>query len=383
MNDRIREVLTGLRQWCSARIPYILIAAALYALTFSNIALVLPLDMVQIIYAAIAIVCIAGIIVMPLPASFGLGIVSIIGTLLPMTVTVPNPLLTLFAVLGILGYSSRLWICLLMLAVESVGVVIIQVVWHYDTGMDMYGVINSLAMLGCAIFVGYALRWRKQVDLNRIDKMRLEHLQMRNRIAADIHDSTTANLTKISQIAQHNIHTGGCENHAWSDVNRLAVSTLRDIYKAIDLLSNEDSRQIMPSHGTFMEHLEDVTDTEDALLQNLGFRGKTEISGVAEGISVQQEDVLLSLMREIYRNIQRHGNPNGTYKVVITIGNGRLLIAQSNEIHPVNDWHIPHGRGIRLHNKQIELLGGKMQCWKKSRQWHLTVCVPLVSESES
>ena len=87
---------------------------------------------------------------MPLPASFGLGIVSIIGTLLPMTVTVPNPLLTLFAVLGILGYSSRLWICLLMLAVESVGVVIIQVAWHYDTGMDMYGVINSLAMLGCA-----------------------------------------------------------------------------------------------------------------------------------------------------------------------------------------------------------------------------------------
>ena len=355
MNDRIREVLTGLRQWCSARIPYILIAAALYALTFSNIALVLPLDMVQIIYAAIAIVCIAGIIVMPLPASFGLGIVSIIGTLLPMTETVPNPLLTLFAVLGILGYSSRLWICLLMLAVESVGVFIIQVAWHYDTGMDMYGVI----------------------------KMRLEHLQMRNRIAAGIHDSTTANLTKISQIAQHNIHTGGCENHAWSDVNRLAVSTLRDIYKVIDLLSNEDSKQIMPSHGTFMEHLEDVTDAEDALLQNLGFRGKTEISGVAEGISVQQEDVLLSLMREIYRNIQRHGNPNGTYKVVITIGNGRLLIAQSNEIHPVNDWHIPHGRGIRLHNKQIELLGGKMQCWKKSRQWHLTVCVPLVSESES
>ncbi|WP_033521885.1 sensor histidine kinase [Bifidobacterium merycicum] len=175
--------------------------------------------------------------------------------------------------------------------------------------------------------------------------MRLEHLQMRNRIAADIHDSTTANLTKISQIAQHNIHTGGCENHAWSDVNRLAVSTLRDIYKVIGLLSNEDSKQIMPSHGTFMEHLEDVTDTEDALLQNLGFRGKTEISGVAEGILVQQEDVLLSLMREIYRNIQRHGNPNGTYKVVITIGNGRLLIAQSNEIHPVNDWHIPHGRG--------------------------------------
>lgn len=382
MNDRIREGLTGLRHWFGARIPYILIVAALYALTFSNIALVLPLDIVQIIYAAIAIMCIAGIIVMPLPASFVLGIVSIVGTLLPMTVTVPNPLLTLFAVLGILGYSSRLWICLLMLAVESVGVIIIQVAWHYDTGMDMYGVINSLAMLGCAIFIGYAMRWRKQVDLDRIDRMRLEHLQMRNRIAIDIHDSTTANLTKISQIAQQNTRNG-CGSHAWSDVNRLAVSTLQDIYKVIDLLGNEDSKQIMPSHGTFMERLEDVADTEDTLLRNLGFRGKTEISGVAEGVSVRWEDVLLSLMREMYRNIQRHGNPSGTYKVVVTIGNGRLLVAQSNEIQPANDVHIPHGRGIRLYSKQIALLGGKMQCRKKNRQWHLTVCVPLLGEPES
>lgn len=118
-----------------------------------------------------------------------------------------------------------------------------------------------------------------------------------------------------------------------------------------------------------------------------GQRGHVSLE-IADGLDLQQkispevQEETLSLLTEIFANLQRHA-PSGddSYDLFVQIGPERILIRQTNDLSNPGTRPLPEaersGRGLGMHQAIVEKLGGTMRTRLQDGQWLIYVSLPV------
>lgn len=222
---------------------------------------------------------------------------------------------------------------------------------------------------------------------------RMAIMQRDNEIASRTHDTVTGGLSYIAFTAQQTMETldrNSDEYLAWSKIEATAQQTLDNVHAVIDILSSPSAGTTAHSSGQSTESPVDATTLETSLqsrltagddrLHDLGFRGSSIMSGDFTSTTKTTLDECASLIDELYTNIASHGAEHCYYRILITADNGRIVITQTNETGPAANANYARsfsGRGLGLHRKTIEHLGGELKASIENDQWMLQARLPM------
>lgn len=300
---------------------------------------------------------------------------SIIGSLITQTVS-PNPIVTAMVALIILGYlAPKLG---LLLGCLEIICVFANVALNYSAEFDIYGATNMCALTALCYFIGYALRWKDQAAKAAVLQSQLSHLQHTLTVATTIHDTTSSNLSNIMQIAQmHLLNKEDANKDDWELINAKATETLHGVHRVIALLDADQQSVKTEPRQSFMERLESCVKFEETTLHNAGFVGTTSITGVGNSSDPQRSKAILDILGEIYRNIERHANPNFPYKVSIRIDDSISIFASNICRQSKRSWLALHGKGLKLHTKRITLFGGYLKSYQNGNRWTTILQMPM------
>ncbi|OZG55577.1 hypothetical protein BTIS_1949 [Bifidobacterium tissieri] len=360
--------------WITRQFPYLSAALALLALAMVDAisrATWMPLG---IGYFGVFLMLDVVMACRPMIGSVSMMAFSIIGSLITQTVS-PNPIVTAMVALIILGYR-RPKLGLILGCMEIV-CPFINIALRYPVDFDLYSAVNMCALTALCYFIGYALRWKDQAAKAAVLKSQLGHLQHTLTVATALHDTTSSNLSNIMQVTQmHLINKEDASKDDWQLINVKATEALHGVHHVIALLDADKQSTEVEPRQSFMEQLESCVRFEETTLRNAGFTGTTFITGVGNPSSHQRGQAVLDALSEIYRNIERHANPDFFYKVSISIDNSISILA-SNTCRDKHLCSIPHGKGLKVHTKRIASLGGTFTSHKNGNQWNVILQMPL------
>lgn len=361
--------------WITRQFPYLSAALALLALAMVDAISRATWTPLGIGYFGVFLILDAVMACRPMIGSVSMMAFSIIGSLITQTVS-PNPIVTAMVALIILGYlAPKLG---LLLGCLEIICVFANVALNYSAEFDIYGATNMCALTALCYFIGYALRWKDQAAKAAVLQSQLSHLQHTLTVATTIHDTTSSNLSNIMQIAQmHLLNKEDANKDDWELINAKATETLHGVHRVIALLDADQQSVKTEPRQSFMERLESCVKFEETTLHNAGFVGTTSITGVGNSSDPQRSKAILDILGEIYRNIERHANPNFPYKVSIRIDDSISIFASNICRQSKRSWLALHGKGLKLHTKRITLFGGYLKSYQNGNRWTTILQMPM------
>lgn len=197
---------------------------------------------------------------------------------------------------------------------------------------------------------------------SRMDRMRRDC-----ELAGRTHDTVAGGLSYIAFLAQQRMEDSDLddeEREAWQRVDQAAQRTLDNVHRVIDVL---DGGETPPGSGCLADLLGGRVKAGVARLRTLGFDGTISVDvdglpGVQVGEAASRE--ASDLVDELFVNIAAHADPDQPYSLDVAAGRGRFRRARS-------------GRGLGLHRRRIQVLGGTLNTSLEDGEWTLYADLPL------
>ncbi|WP_041473253.1 histidine kinase [Bifidobacterium breve] len=232
---------------------------------------------------------------------------------------------------------------------------------------------GRLVALRQQAFIREEQRLKLQLQLQRLD-----YMKQKNRLAIQIHDSLTNNLSDISLMARIHIDDNIPDGDDWAIVLEHSQEAFTQVHDIIDILSSEDKDA--KSETTFMVELRNLLDERCSHLHALGYEGDATIEGFCIKTTQEEKEEVLSLIKEICNNIQRHSLPhNGSFELIVRLSPSSMEINEMNDITAGSSLAAfeQSGRGLSLHSKRIQELGGELNYRSDDGLWVLYAKIPL------
>lgn len=272
---------------------------------------------------------------------------------------------------------------------------------HGTNDLDMVELPGFVIPYALAVTAGRALRWREALFEEREQRneyrRRLEAANHNARVAQELHDRLTGELSLIARMAQNRMRHGGQAREGdWEAINEGAMTALAEVHRIIDRLDGkgegglpDERAQQEPPH---LEALRAELTRQDARMAALGFAGhgtlKTRPSPRDTALAPDASDgppmdTTLALIRELYANISRHGAPDGEYAVRVVIDDAGVTIRQTNAVASPAPADGSAGRrtraghGLRHFRREIENRRGTFETRRDDRMWTLMAWIPL------
>lgn len=310
----------------------------------------------------------------------------------------PAILLGEIIALSVLAYYAKVWESILALLSAFLAQSLVADFLH---PVDVFSWFVFVALCGSGLLLGYVFREksrREEVEKRQAQEelaiVRLQLVEARNKLALRIHDSLTNNLSDISLIAHEHTEDSLTENpdsdvSDWRTVSERTEDSFKQIHTIIDLLSQDPQTRQNPQTGQGLWEAE-ISSLVTRLREHhnqRGQRGHVSLE-IADGLDLQQkispevQEETLSLLTEIFANLQRHA-PSGddSYDLFVQIGPERILIRQTNDLsnpgtHPLSEAE-RSGRGLAMHQAIVEKLGGTMRTRLQDGHWLIYVSLPV------
>lgn len=310
----------------------------------------------------------------------------------------PAILLGEIIALSVLAYYAKVWESILALLSAFLAQSLVADFLH---PVDVFSWFVFVALCGSGLLLGYVFREKsrreeaeKRQAQEELAIARLQLVEARNKLALRIHDSLTNNLSDISLIAHEHTEDSLTENpdsdvSDWRTVSERTEDSFKQIHTIIDLLSQDPQTRQNPQTGQGLWEAE-ISSLVTRLREHhdqRGQRGHVSLE-IADGLDLQQkispevQEETLSLLTEIFANLQRHA-PSGddSYDLFVQIGPERILIRQTNDLsnpgtHPLSEAE-RSGRGLAMHQAIVEKLGGTMRTRLQDGHWLIYVSLPV------
>ncbi|WP_455090953.1 sensor histidine kinase [Parascardovia denticolens] len=316
----------------------------------------------------------------------------------------PAILLGEIIALSVLAYHARIWESILALLSAFLAQSLVAIFLHQ---VDVFSWFVFVALCGSGLLLGYVFREKsrreeaeKRQAQEELAIARLQLVEARNKLALRIHDSLTNNLSDISLIAREHAEGSPTENpdsdvSDWRTVSERIEDSFKQIHTIIDLLSQDPQTKENPQNRQNPQTGQGLWEAEiSSLVTRLrehhaqrGQRGHVSLE-IADGLDLPQkispevQEETLSLLNEIFANLQRHA-PSGddSYDLFVQIGPERILIRQTNDLPNPSTHPLPEaersGRGLGMHQAIVEKLGGTMRTRLQDGQWLIYVSLPV------
>lgn len=310
----------------------------------------------------------------------------------------PAILLGEIIALSVLAYYAKVWESILALLSAFLAQSLVADFLH---PVDVFSWFVFVALCGSGLLLGYVFREKsrreeaeKRQAQEELAIARLQLVEARNKLALRIHDSLTNNLSDISLIAHEHTEDSLTENpdsdvSDWRTVSERTEDSFKQIHTIIDLLSQDPQTRQNPQTGQGLWEAE-ISSLVTRLREHhdqRGQRGHVSLE-IADGLDLQQkispevQEETLSLLTEIFANLQRHA-PSGddSYDLFVQIGPERILIRQTNDLSNPGTRPLPEaersGRGLGMHQAIVEKLGGTMRTRLQDGHWLIYVSLPV------
>lgn len=306
------------------------------------------------------------------------------GSAISISLTQDSPFVIsgMLIALGILAFSG-IWLewLLAMLICSCTYIVRSVILGDFNIFISMSVTVMFLASLLAGrlvalrqqAFIREEQRLKLQIELQQLDYMR-----QKNRLAIQIHDSLTNNLSDISLMARVHTDENTSYNDDWKIVLEHSQEAFMQVHDIIDILSSEDKDT--KSETTFMVELRDLIDARCGHLHALGYDGDATIEGFCIKTTPEEKEEALSLIKELCNNIQRHSSPHeGSFELLVRLSPSSMEISEMNDITagPELTACEQSGRGLSLHSKRIRELGGELNYRSDDGLWVFYSKIPL------
>ncbi|KAA8816612.1 hypothetical protein EMB92_07000 [Bifidobacterium callitrichos] len=281
--------------------------------------------------------------------------------------------------IGILTYLHPYRDGIAAVAISAIGNAISNGIVDDQLGISVITTIVKLALPSVtAWIIGYAFNLH-QNNL-RIQKIAQEHLAAEQenarlhanaKVAVRMHDTLTNDLSCISAIAHQHP-----DDPEWNVVLQRSQSAFVQAHAVIDYLSG---RNVSAQHTSpFMERLHDQLSETKHYLDFLGYHGEATIHGESLVTTHDAEEETLALLKEIGTNIQRHAvKGREAYILSIDVTPDGVEIFETNDAGQTTlDEAERSGRGLDMHRRQIERLGGVLDTNLDDQLWILHANIP-------
>ena len=295
-----------------------------------------------------------------------------------------------------------------------------------DAVLQLMGYIFQAVLLGMLIRnIQRRMQVRVQAAQLQVEKQRAQQLERNVRLASQMHDGLTNDLSFIATIAYSHIlqersltasEETGQENAAislsspsspssspssqsspslgnsqpatssdWQHVYDEAQDALDKAHFAIDRLRGkpEPLDEVADARGLLQQAVPRIANREKAKLDALGFTGTVdvELAGIPDALSAQVRQEVIQLVTEVFANIRRHASVDGTYSVSLLFAPDcqALKIVAMNTLSSQSRGG-KSGRGLQLHQHIIEQLGGSFETSVDDDVWIVRATIPLLAE---
>ena len=211
---------------------------------------------------------------------------------------------------------------------------------------------------------------------SRMDRMRRDC-----ELAGRTHDTVADGLSYIAFLAQQRMEDSDLddeEREAWQRVDQAAQRTLDNVHRVIDVL---DGGETPPGSGCLADLLGGRVKAGVARLRTLGFDGTISVDvdglpGVQVGEAASRE--ASDLVDELFVNIAAHADPDQPYSLDVAARSGRLRVVQTDVAAGRGRFRRARsGRGLGLHRRRIQVLGGTLNTSLEDGEWTLYADLPL------
>ncbi len=207
------------------------------------------------------------------------------------------------------------------------------------------GVVEIVINLFLVALVGilfrsiqHRMQLRVQAAQLQTQKQRAEQLERNVRLASQMHDGLTNDLSYIATLAYSHIlqeqaaaskddgaqdgSQGAAQQQApsdWQHVYEEAQAALDKAHFAIDRLRGKPEAidEIADARGPLKEVLPRIAAREKSKLDALGFSGTLDVdlAHLPDSVSAPARSEAVQLVTELFANIRRHASVDGTYSV--------------------------------------------------------------------
>lgn len=246
------------------------------------------------------------------------------------------------------------------------------------------GIVLSLSVLLMFVFsafAGRALRWHEEALRHRAQTEELQYrkriMDANNRAAQEMHDSVTGNLSLIARTAQRRLRVGTQEREQWETIERYATEALTDVRHVIERLEHTSDDHREQPHGDAVVSLRRLIDDNERRLRGAGFTGRAILNASDDAAALPDDRriIVVGLIREIYANIIRHGDPNEPYELSVFWDRHGVEITERNVIVTQDD--LTGGHGIVQYRRTIERIGGVLDCERNGSEWIAFAQIPV------
>lgn len=213
----------------------------------------------------------------------------------------------------------------------------------------------------------------------QIAERRLNQSRRDNALARQIHDAVSNDLSRIIMLA--NTHVDDAD---YVTIAHQAQNALQHVHEVIDMLDSASSTNVQEKQEpdinnlVFLDELQQQCTNWDSYLQEKGIRGLFTITHDDECIDKHCKECAKSIIHEAYTNILRHCQKDDEYYFDIKIDKRGIYITQTNSCnHGQSGIPGAHsGKGLELHRRDVELLGGKFTTSFEDNTWVLNAFIP-------
>lgn len=288
--------------------------------------------------------------------------------------------------LGVLAADVKLFY---VLATFTFSVVIHLIYMSLADYLTTFIVLSVPSIYTTAIFTGMIIKlWKqaatvKQKQLeSEIELHKLANLRQRDRIAIQLHDSLTNELTNISYIARNVLNEDGILSESmkenWTLVLSQTQTAFQQVHRIISLLSDPDLHSELTV--SFNERIRDVAFEQEKYLLEHGYDGHIEVIGLVDLISEELAEEVISLLTELSNNIRRHSIAGkDSFDIFISLKPDLIAVRSLNDCMASKGVSEDEksGRGLQLHEREIHRLGGKFSTRLEEGVWMLYAEFPI------
>lgn len=298
------------------------------------------------------------------------------------------PLIVLSSSVGVTAYRAIIPALTLRRAVVEIAVNLFQV-----------------ALVGILFrSIQHRMQLRVQAAQLQTQMQRAEQLERNVRLASQMHDGLTNDLSYIATLAYSHVlqeqdaaskddgAQGGSQGAAqqqalsdWQHIYEEAQAALDKAHFAIDRLRGKPEAidEIADARGPLKEVLPRIAAREKAKLDALGFSGTLDVdlAHLPDSVSALARSEAVQLVTEVFANIRRHASVDGTYSVSLLFAPDcqALKIVAMNTLSSQSRGG-KSGRGLQLHQHIIEQLGGSLETSVDDDVWIVRATIPLLAE---
>lgn len=322
----------------------------------------------------------------PLLFSLLLLVVDIACSITPFINSTPSQFWTTLLALGYIGYTSRI---LLITASLMLGVIAQSVQSYLQIGSaSSDNLLFFIIMMSFAVLAGYALQQKNnilQLQLEKKDQDRkLQIALQQNRIAEQIHDMVSNNLSTIARESQQQLHQDrNPQYQSWVTVNHLATDSISQLHQLIDeLLEFAEPSSVDSSAAEFSKALVQLVREQQYILESQGFPCLMNVTGnVNHTPSLEIQREIFSLIIELSTNIKKHCQQGTDCELSIHCLPDTIVLSErcvfANTVNQQEKRHNLGGYGLKTRKQLIEKLGGQFVWEETSNEWTCYASIPL------